>query len=188
MSTKRSKRKRKPRGAAEGFQPPAAPPPKRAERRAGEHGDVAAEPRFAGPGGRPHRFDVRDGVPRPQPVWAPFPLTEIGLVVGIAIFGIGLLSGEGGRGPVLIGAGALVLTVVVVEMCIREHFAGFRSHSLMLALVPVALVHSFLFFVVTESWSGPVALFVDISVGVALGLVLHARYREAHAKARVAAR
>lgn len=190
MSAKRGKRKRRqPRAAPAGgsdFRPPAAPP-KRAERRIGEGGETtAAEPKFAGPGGRPHRFDVRDGVRRPQPVWAPFPLTEIGLVAGLVIFALGLLGGDSDRGPVLIGAGGLVLTVVVSEMCIREHFSGFRSHSLLLGLVPVAVLHTFVYFVVTDAWRGPVALFVDLAVFVALALFLHARYREAHAKARAA--
>ncbi|MBA3327834.1 MAG: hypothetical protein H0T43_05990 [Solirubrobacterales bacterium] len=184
---KRAKRKRQPRAAGSGgFQAPTPPPPKRAERRGAEHRDAAAEPKLAGRGGRPDRFDVRDGVRRPKPVWAPFPLTEIGLVAGIVIFAIGLLSGEGDRGPVLIGVGALVLSVVVAEMCVREHFAGFRSHSLLLGLLPVALAHSLLVFVVTGSWAGPVALAVDLAAFAALAWLLHARYRAAHARARAA--
>jgi hypothetical protein len=134
---------------------------------------------------RPHRLDVRDGVLRPKPPWAPFPLTEIGLVVGLVIFVVGFVNG-GDRGAVLIGTGALMLTVVVAEMCLREHFAGFRSHSLLLAILPVASVHTFVFAVVTDAWRGPLALFVDLSVFAGLAVWLHGRYRAAHARARSA--
>ena len=78
---------------------------------------------------------------RPEPIWAPFPLTEIGMGVGIVIFGVGYVTSS----PWLVAIGALVLAVVVAELCLREHFAGFRSHALLLAALTVVAAHSLVF-------------------------------------------
>jgi len=37
----------------------------------------------------PSRLEIRDGVPRPDAIWAPFPLTELGMGVGLVLFLIG---------------------------------------------------------------------------------------------------
>jgi hypothetical protein len=142
-------------------------------------------------GGRPAprergmRFEVRDGVARPKPPWSPYPISEALLVIGIAVFLLGFFGGKD-NSPVLIGFGAAVLTVVVAELCIREHFKGFRSHSLLLAILAVAAVHTFLYFVVSKGWRGPPAFFTDlVGIGV-LSLVFYAKYRSAHVRAREA--
>jgi hypothetical protein len=129
------------------------------------------------------RFEVRDGVARPEPIWAPFPLTEIGILVGIVIFLFGYF-GSADRSPELLGVGAIVLAVVVGEMCLREHFGGFRSHSILLALLPVTVVHTFVVYAITPSWSGPLALGVDLVVAGGLAWFLFGRFRRAHAAAR----
>ena len=108
------------------------------------------------------------------------------MLVGIVIFVVGLLSGGDARGATLIGIGALVLTVAVAELCIREHLAGFRSHSLLLALLPVVALHTFGYFVMRGFYRGPLAIFVDLALFGALALLLHGRFRSAHAKARAA--
>ena len=178
MSTKRAKRKRPTRSRT-----PAAAGPERG-------GDRPAAPRPPAPATaqrppvraeRPSRLDVRDGVARPRPIWAPFPLTEIGLLAGLAVFGAGALT-EGRRGALLLGIGALMLTVVVTEMCLREHFAGFRSHSLLLALVAVAAVHTVLL-LTTDFWRGPVVAVVDLAAWAGLSFLLYRRYEQAHARA-----
>ena len=63
--------------------------------------------------------------------------------VGLAIFVAGVLT-DGSRGAWLLSVGVLVLAVVVVELCLREHFAGFRSHTLLLAMLPVAVLDGLL--------------------------------------------
>jgi hypothetical protein len=127
---------------------------------------------------------------RPKPIWAPFPLTELATLIGIVMFAVGFLMGGTGSGAGLIGAGSIILTVTIGEMCLREHLAGFKSHSLLLAFLPIIATHSFIYFVITDAWIGPVALFVDMSVFAVLVLVLHQKYRaterEAQTKARAA--
>jgi len=115
---------------------------------------------------------VRNGVPRPKPPWAPFPLTEILLGLGLVLFAVGMLSGGGPRSTTLITIGVAILALTVVELCVREHLAGFRSHSLLLAILLVAGLHTLVFVLVTERWRGPLALFVDLAVLGALVLIL----------------
>ncbi len=119
---------------------------------------------------------MRDGVAAPKPIWAPFPLTEIGMAVGIVIFGAGFL----GSSARTLTIGALVLAVVTAELCLREHFAGFRSHTLLLAALPVALLHGLVVLAITDSYRGPLTLAADLAAGGALAWWLRARFRQAH--------
>ncbi|MDQ3608382.1 MAG: hypothetical protein M3459_05705, partial [Actinomycetota bacterium] len=68
----------------------------------------------------------------PQAPWAPLPLTELCILVGLVILVFGFFS----RGPdtaVLIGAGVGLVALGTVEFTVREHFAGYRSHTTLLA-------------------------------------------------------
>lgn len=132
---------------------------------------------------KPSRLDVRDGVARPQPIWAPFPLTEIGMTVGVTIFAIGFES-SGQRAIWLESVAALMLVVVVGELCVREHFSGFRSHVLLLAAMPVVIVHGLVVLAITRTYAGPISLAVDLGVAGALAWVLRGRFRLAHERAR----
>ena len=135
---------------------------------------------------RPSRFEVRDGVARPQPPWAPFPLTELGMAVGVAIFVAGILS-DGSRGAWLLSVGVLVLAVVVIELCLREHFAGFRSHTLLLAVLPVAVLDGVLVRAFGDAVRGPLVLVAALALAAALGWFLQTRFRAAHERAVLAA-
>ncbi len=75
----------------------------------------------------------------PQPPWAPFPLTEICIFVGLVVLAVALLGGGGSRGPLLV-FGLSVVTLATLELALREHFAGYRSHSALLAGITAMLV------------------------------------------------
>lgn len=182
MATKanRKSRKRRAAGSTGGTAPQAKKQAKRLEERA------AREQVHRKENPAPHPLDVRYGVLRPKPIWSPFPLTEIASVIGIAMAVIGFVVGTD-SGASLIGAGVLIVTVTIGEMCLREHLAGFKSHTLLLAGLPVVALHSLIYFVITKSWSGPAAIFVDLTVAGMLGLLLHGKWRTAHASAREAA-
>jgi hypothetical protein len=132
---------------------------------------------------RPSRLEVRDGIPRPDAIWAPFPLTEIGMAVGLILFLGGFASG-GARGAWLLAIGVVVLSVVVGELCLREHFAGFRSHSLLLGLLPVTALHMLVVLAITTRWRGPLVLVVDLAVAGALAWWLRGRFAVAQDAAR----
>ena len=46
---------------------------------------------------------------------------------------VGGLVIQGGRGPVMIGVGLVLGALAGLELSIREHFAGYRSHTLVLS-------------------------------------------------------
>ena len=68
----------------------------------------------------------------PQPAWAPFPLTELAIFISIILLAVGFLTHDATRG-VLLGGGFLLVTLSAGELAVREHFAGYRSHSSLLA-------------------------------------------------------
>jgi hypothetical protein len=189
VSRQRAKRKQRQRARAAGgrantaapsAQPPSSAAPAaeaQAPRRSHERATApAAAPRH------PSRLDVRDGIARPDAIWAPFPLTEIAMGVGIVLFLAGAASGGAG-GAWLLGIGVVVLAVAVAELCLREHFAGFRSHSLLLGLLPVTAVHTLVVLLVTTDWHGPLALVVDLAAAAGLAWWLQARFRAAQERA-----
>jgi hypothetical protein len=68
----------------------------------------------------------------PQPAWAPFPLTELAILLSIVLIGLGFFAHGTTRG-ILLGGGFLLVTLAAGELSVREHFAGYRSHSSLLA-------------------------------------------------------
>lgn len=156
----------------------------RAKKKQRQRARAAPRPATAPAGAerRPSRLEVRDGVPRPDAIWAPFPLTEIGMGVGLVLFLIGFAGA-----PVVLLAGVGVLVVVVAELCLREHFAGFRSHSILLAMLPVTTVHLGLVGLADVEWRGPLALAVDLAIAGALAWWLQQRFRTAQSRARLRA-
>lgn len=71
----------------------------------------------------------------PKALWHPLPITELLILVGIVLAVVGLINGSI---PTTIG-GLVILGSSSTELAYREHFAGYRSHSAMLASV-VAVV------------------------------------------------
>jgi hypothetical protein len=69
---------------------------------------------------------------RPPAPWGSFPLSEIAVFVAIVLMIGGLIAG-GDRGVVAFAAGLLLGTLAGLEVSIREHFAGYRSHTTLLA-------------------------------------------------------
>src|SRR5919106_2217539 len=69
---------------------------------------------------------------RPPAPWGSFPLSEIAVLVSIVLIIGGLFVG-GDQGVVMFAAGLALGTLAGLEVSIREHFAGFRSHTSLLA-------------------------------------------------------
>src|SRR4051812_27604746 len=68
----------------------------------------------------------------PKAPWSPFPLVELCILLGIILVVWGVVGGGDRRGA-LLGCGFALVSLAGLELAIREHFAGFRSHSTLLA-------------------------------------------------------
>jgi hypothetical protein len=136
---------------------------RRRKRRPRAPQQVAPAPAQSASPPRRHRGLAAAVDERPPAPWGSFPLVEIAVLVGLVMLLIGLIGG-GDRGPLLIAIGLGLAGLGGLELAIREHFAGFRSHSTMLAGVPAVAILALLFYAGPESL--PPLARVGISVAV----------------------
>jgi hypothetical protein len=66
---------------------------------------------------------------RPPAPWGNFPLAELVILGGI----VSLIVGIVGQNPTALGVGVALAGLGGLEVAIREHFAGYRSHTTLLA-------------------------------------------------------
>ena len=66
---------------------------------------------------------------RPPAPWGSFPLAELTVLAGIVM----LIVGIAGQNPTAIGVGVVLGGLGGLEVSVREHFAGYRSHTTLLA-------------------------------------------------------
>jgi hypothetical protein len=66
---------------------------------------------------------------RPPAPWGNFPLAELVILAGI----VSLVVGIAGQDETAIGVGVALAGLGGMEVAIREHFAGYRSHTTLLA-------------------------------------------------------
>jgi hypothetical protein len=90
---------------------------------------------------------ARGEQPPPAP-WGSFPLIELSVLVGLIMLVAGFFFVEGQRGVILIGFGLLLGSIGGLELSIREHFAGYKSHTVILAGLPALIVLGVLFYAV----------------------------------------
>jgi hypothetical protein len=75
----------------------------------------------------------------PQAPWSPFPLVELCVLLAISLLAAGLLT-DGARRGALLAGGIALASLAGLELAVREHLAGFRSHSALLAGAAAVLV------------------------------------------------
>src|SRR5215210_5532818 len=84
---------------------------------------------------------------RPKPPWHPVPLVELSVLVGLVLIVVGFVTGiDSDRGRLALLCGLVLASLGGLDTALREHFAGFRSHSTVLAGLPAVLVAGALFF------------------------------------------
>jgi hypothetical protein len=88
---------------------------------------------------------------RPQAPWAPFPLIELSVFVGLVLMVVGVLSRDSTHGRLLLVLGLALGSLGGLDTAVREHFAGYRSHALVLAALP-ALAAAVLVAVAHAPW------------------------------------
>jgi len=79
---------------------------------------------------------------RPPAPWGSFPLAELTVLAGIVSLVVGVVS----RSPTAIGVGVVLAALGGLEVSAREHFAGYRSHTTLLAGTAFVVVTGGLFY------------------------------------------
>ena len=79
---------------------------------------------------------------RPPAPWGSFPLAELSVLAGIVALVVGVVS----KSPTAIGIGVVLAALGGLEVSAREHFAGYRSHTTLLAGTVFVLVTGALFY------------------------------------------
>lgn len=123
MATKRKRRKKRRRPSSN----PRAGPPAPDTGGAPQPSAVAADDTQRAPAAR--RRGTPDGPP-PAP-WGSFPLSEIVVLIALVLLVAGFFTGPP-QGAVMLGAGLVLGSLAGLELSAREHFSGYRSHTLLL--------------------------------------------------------
>jgi len=89
------------------------------------------------PVARPRKSDERPPAP-----WGSFPLAELVVLAGLVMLAIGIV----GQSPTAIGVGVVLGGLGGLEVSLREHLAGYRSHTTLLAGTVFVLVVGGLFY------------------------------------------
>ena len=98
---------------------------------------------------------------RPPAPWGRFPLSELAILVGIALIVWGVFSGREGEERLV--AGLAIASLGGGELALREHLAGYRSHSALLAGVA-----AFVAVTAVALGLGPVKIWVLMILGAAV--------------------
>jgi hypothetical protein len=135
-------------------------------------GAGAEPPPPPAPGGAPPPGAPRRRTPRarldelPRPPWHPVPLSELCILAGLVALAVGWFGADGDRRRTLLGLGIVLVGLGSLEVALREHLAGFRSHSALLSFaaalaitVPVALATGM------ARWLAAVVLLVLFAAG-----------------------
>jgi hypothetical protein len=127
---------------------------------------------------------------RPPAPWHPLPISELLILVGaiVAVIGFKQVHSEGSGGAPTLIAGIAAVAIGTFEVTLREHRSGYRSHTVMLALLPVLVFDSLVVLVISFFTSEPRLLSVgllalDIVLFALVFRVLRARFLDArHAR------
>lgn len=119
---------------------------KRSRKRSTVAGEAPIAPPAATPERAPATLRPRARADEaPEAPWGTFPLVEIFIFVGIVLVVWGFIA-DGSQSEALIAGGVALICVASLELTIREHLAGFRSHTTLLSVACAILVMAPLYF------------------------------------------
>ena len=116
---------------------------RRSRKRSASGASRAAAPRPAPASPPAQRVPVRrraKGEEAPKSPWHPFPLVELSIFAGLVLVIVGVVSDPGEPRTTLIFGGLALITLASLELSIREHLAGYRSHTTLLAAAAAVMV------------------------------------------------
>lgn len=117
--------------------------------------------------------DPRKPDERPPAPWGAFPLVELTVLAGLILLGFGVF----GQNPTLIGVGVVLAALGGLDVSVREHFAGYRSHTTLLALMVFVVVVGGVFYL------GHQVLAVALPIGAVAFLIAFVALRRAFQRA-----
>ena len=169
MASKSSKRRRKRREASRASATGTPGTPARATESSLED-DPDGDP---GRSTAPRTSSRRPAEDRPPAPWGSFPLIELTVFIGIVMLLLGLFAFGGDRQKLLIGTGLLLGSIGGLDQSIREHWAGYRSHTLILSGVPALVAVGVLYLAGPSSLGSlPRGLIALAVFGVAAALLV----------------
>src|SRR5215217_1695365 len=121
-------------------------------RRSRKRGNAVPAPAAARAQGRagPDAPRRRGGRPlieeRPKPPWHPVPLVELSVLVGIVLLVLGAINLQSDRGKLLLVLGMGLGSLGGLDTALREHLAGYRSHTTVIAALPAVTVAAVAYF------------------------------------------
>jgi uncharacterized membrane protein YeaQ/YmgE (transglycosylase-associated protein family) len=116
---------------------------------------------------------------RPPAPWGNFPLVEIVVLIALVLLVGSFFVDSSRRGPMLLGGLALG-SLAGLELSIREHFGGFRSHSALLAGAVAAAAITLTYFVTKGGGAGFAV--VPVVVGGIVFMAAFWLFRQAFAR------
>ncbi len=127
---------------------------------------------------------------RPNAPWHPLPLSELLILVGAiaAVLGLARSGHDASSGERLLLAGLGAVGIGTIEVTLREHRSGYRSHTVMLAGLLVLVFDSILVLALTSFTTLPriftlVLVAADFALFAVLFKLLRARFVQArHAR------
>jgi hypothetical protein len=125
---------------------------------------------------------------RPEAPWHPVPISELLILIGAIATAIGAskLSGHSSSGAPTLVAGIAAVLIGTIEFSLREHRSGYRSHTIMLSLLPTVVVFTGSLLIISAFVSPvPVALKIaPLALALPLFAVLYKVLRARFADAR----
>ncbi len=118
---------------------------------------------------------------RPPSPFGGLPISELAIFAGAVGLIVGLIQGGG---PALI-VGVIVCTLGVLEVTAREHFSGYRSHTMLLAAMPAVGVELGLVAAIGEPKQRALLLLAVVPVYAVVFWMLRKRFLKAR-QARIA--
>src|SRR5437762_446344 len=113
---------------------------------------------------------------RPPAPWGTFPLVELLVLAAIGLF-IGGIVVRGDRGGVMVISALVLGSLAGLELSIREHFGGFRSHTTLLAGAAGVAAGMLSFFVAGRDTGRVIFLPVGLAVFAAAFWLLRGAFK-----------
>ncbi len=107
---------------------------------------------------------------RPPAPWGSVPLVEAVVLAGIVLLVAGFIV-HGRTGTLMIATGAVLCSIAGLELSIREHLGGYRSHTFLLSGAVAVAILAGLAFLAPAVWL-PIALGIAVAAFALMALML----------------